>query len=95
MKCALVTGGSRGIGRSICYKMAEMGYYVLLNFKGNTEEANKTLDQVVQNGGSGELLQFDVSDKEQVQQVLSSWMEANPDKEIEVLVNNAGVKKTG
>ena len=39
MKCALVTGGSRGIGRAICLKMAEMGYHVLVNYKSNTEEA--------------------------------------------------------
>jgi 3-oxoacyl-[acyl-carrier protein] reductase len=92
MKCSLVTGGSRGIGRAICIKMAEMGYYVLVNYKTNAEEANKTLEQIKQNGGDGELLPFDVSSKEQVQQLLGKWIEVNEEKFIEVLVNNAGIK---
>jgi 3-oxoacyl-[acyl-carrier protein] reductase len=92
MKCSLVTGGSRGIGRAICLKMAAMGYYVIVNFKGNLEEANKTLSMIREQGGDGELLQFDVSLKEQVQQVLGNWIASHPDSEIEVLVNNAGIK---
>lgn len=92
MKCALVTGGSRGIGRAICYKVAEMGYYVLVNYKTNEKEAQKTLAQIKQNGGNGELLKFDVGDKVEINQVLGSWIETNTDKYIEVLVNNAGIK---
>ena len=92
MKCSLVTGGSGGIGRAICIKMAEMGYYVLVNYKTNKEEANKTLELIKQNGGDGELLPFDVSSKEQVQQLLGKWIEENDEKFIEVLVNNAGIK---
>jgi len=92
MKCSLVTGGSRGIGRAICIKMAEMGYYVLVNYKTNAEEANKTLKKIKQNGGDGELLPFDISSKEQVQQLLGKWIEENDEKFIEVLVNNAGIK---
>lgn len=92
MKCALVTGGSRGIGRAICYKMAYMGYYVLINYKSNADEAAKTLEQVRQKGGDGELLQFDVASKEEVDNSLGKWIEANTEKYVEVLVNNAGVK---
>jgi len=92
MKCALITGGSRGIGRAICAKMAAMGYYVLINYKTNTVEAEKTLKLVQDNGGDGELLQFDVADKEQIKEVLDGWMNANEAKDIEVLVNNAGVR---
>ena len=95
MKCALVTGGSRGIGRAICYKMAEMGYYVLVNYKGNQEQAEITLNQVRQNGGSGELLRFDVSKKEDIQQALGRWIETAGENYIEVLVNNAGIKDDG
>src|ERR1700733_5962106 len=91
MKCALVTGGSRGIGRAVCLKMAEMGYYVLVNYRSNTEEAEKTLEQIRAAGGYAELLPFDVSDKLQVQGVLGGWIEANAEKFIEVLVNNAGI----
>ena len=92
MKCALVTGGSRGIGRAICLKMASLGYFVLINFKSNTEEANRTLSLIKVAGGKGELLQFDVADKHQVQKLLNEWIESNPDKYIEVLINNAGIR---
>jgi len=94
-KCALVTGGSRGIGRAICLKMSAMGYYVLVNYKGNEEEANKTLEQIREKSGNGELLRFDVSDKEQVTQVLGTWIQKNEGSLIEVLVNNAGIKDDG
>jgi 3-oxoacyl-[acyl-carrier protein] reductase len=89
MKCVLVTGGSRGIGRAICIKMAGLGYYVLVNYKSNAGEAEKTLSLI---GGNGELLQFDVSDKNQIQQVLGDWIAKNEEKNIEVLVNNAGIR---
>jgi 3-oxoacyl-[acyl-carrier protein] reductase len=93
MKCALVTGGSRGIGRAICIKMAQMGYYVLVNYKTNKTEADKTLLQIKENGGDGELLPFDVSSKAAIQQVLGEWITTNTEKHIEVLVNNAGIKE--
>ena len=92
MKCALITGGSRGIGRAICLKLAALGHYVIVNYKSNTDEANKTLSLIKESGGSGELLPFDVADKEQIKQILGSWLEANEDKDIEVLVNNAGIR---
>ena len=95
MKCALVTGGSRGIGRAICLKLAGMGYYILVNYKGNEAEADKTLSLIREQGANGELLRFDVSDKENIQNVLGGWIEANTDKLIEVLVNNAGIKEDG
>ncbi len=93
MKYALVTGGSRGIGRAICLKLAAMGYYVLVNYKANEAEAIKTLDSIKQQNGRGELLPFDVSDKQQVQQLLGGWIDINPDKPVEVLVNNAGIRE--
>jgi 3-oxoacyl-[acyl-carrier protein] reductase len=92
MKCALVTGGSRGIGRAICVKMAAMGYYVLINYKSNSTEAENTLELVKQAGSNGELLQFDVADKEQIKEILETWINNNEDNDIEVLVNNAGVR---
>lgn len=92
MKCALITGGSRGIGRAICIKMAALGYYVLVNYKSNIEEANKTVETIKEIGGDAELLQFDVSDKKAIQMVLGKWIQANTEKHIEVLVNNAGIK---
>lgn len=92
MKCALITGGSRGIGRSICTHMVSLGYYVLVNYKSNTIEAEKTLLIIKKSGGDGEFLQFDVADKDQVQNILGSWITDNNEKYIEVLVNNAGIR---
>lgn len=94
MKCALVTGGSRGIGRAICLQLAQdHGYHILINYTSNTEEAQKTLDTIIQQGGSGELLRFDVSNAEQTQQVLENWEQNHPDSIVEVLVNNAGITR--
>lgn len=93
MKYALVTGGSRGIGRSICLKLAEMGYHVLINYQSNSKEAEKTLQLVNESAGSGELLRFDVSKTEEMKKVLGSWLDNNKDNYIEVLINNAGIRK--
>ena len=95
MKFALVTGGSRGIGRAICIKMAEMGYNVLINYKSNETEANNTLASVKEKGVNGEIIQFDVADKTDIMSKLGGWMESNTDKVIEVLVNNAGIREDG
>lgn len=92
MKCALVTGGSRGIGRAVSTKLAALEYYVLVNYKSNAAEAEKTLSLIKDAGGDGELLQFDVADKEQIQEVLGKWIEANAEKHIEILINNAGIR---
>jgi 3-oxoacyl-[acyl-carrier protein] reductase len=92
MKCALVTGGSRGIGRAVCYKLAFMGYYVLVNYKSNETEALHTLSTIKENGGDGEIIRFDVAEKEDIRAVLGTWIETNTEKYIEVLVNNAGIK---
>lgn len=93
MKYALVTGGSRGIGKSICLKIAEMGYHVLINYRSNDQEAENTLQQIKANGGSCELLKFDVSNPEEIRSSIENWKENNPEKIIEVLVNNAGIRK--
>jgi 3-oxoacyl-[acyl-carrier protein] reductase len=92
MKCALVTGGSRGIGRAICLKLAGLGYHVLINYKSNHLEAEKTLALINEQGNAGELLQFDVSDKAEINEALGGWIEAHPEAPIEILVNNAGIR---
>ena len=93
MKYALVTGGSRGIGRNICYKLAQMGYNVLINYVSNEAEALKTLEEVRNLGGDGEIMQFNVTDREACAAALTKWEEQHPDEYIEVLVNNAGVRR--
>ena len=66
MKFALVTGGSRGIGRAVCTRLAGMGYHILINYKSNETEANNTLAMVREKGVDGEIIQFDVAKKEEV-----------------------------
>jgi len=92
MKYALVTGGSRGIGRAICQKLTAMGYHVLINFRSNEEAARETLQLVEQTGGSGELLPFDVASQQEVEKALNDWKAHHPEATIEVLVNNAGIR---
>lgn len=93
MKYALVTGGSRGIGRAICVKLAEMGHYVIINYASKADEAEKTLAMVREKGGDGEIMKFNVGVQAEVEATIGVWIEKNPDKYIEVLINNAGIKK--
>ena len=93
MRYALVTGGSRGIGRAVCIKLASMDFHVLVNFKSNEKEALQTLAIIKQTGGKGEILKFDVSDPVRVDDAINTWNEEHRDEYIEVLVNNAGIRK--
>ncbi len=93
MKYALVTGGSRGIGRAICLKLASQGYNILINYRSNDAEADSTRQMVEALNVQGELLKFDVSDKEAVEKSLTGWIDNNPEKEIDILVNNAGMRE--
>lgn len=96
MKCALITGGSRGIGRAICNKLSqESEYHILINYHSNKDAANETLRMVKENGTTGEILQFDVSNADDVKKTLDTWQENNSDAIIEVVVNNAGITKDG
>jgi len=93
MKYALVTGGSRGIGKAICKELAADGMYVLINYRSNKEEAENTLQEIKDQGGNGELLPFDVSNSDEIKSNLENWQASNPDQYISVLVNNAGINK--
>ncbi|MDR1918378.1 MAG: 3-oxoacyl-ACP reductase FabG [Tannerellaceae bacterium] len=92
MKYALVTGGSRGIGRSVCLQLAGMGYPVLINYHSNKEAAECTKALIEEKGGLAELLPFDVANGKETDDILSAWLEAHPDDSVAVLVNNAGVR---
>lgn len=90
---ALVTGGSRGIGRAVSVKLAQMGYRVIINYMSNDAEAEKTLKMVRETGSDGELLRFDVSNAEASKQAIEGWQAAHSGEYIEVVVNNAGIRK--
>ncbi len=93
MKYALVTGGSRGIGRAICLKLAGMGIPVIINFKSNTEAARELREEILAAGGDASLMQFDVADPKAVSSALEAWENEHPDDYIAYLVNNAGIRR--
>lgn len=93
MKYALVTGGSRGIGRAVAIRLAAMGYAVLVNFKKNSEDAERTAEVIKEAGGQAETIKFDVSDPQQVNEAITGWTDQHQDEYIEVLINNAGIRK--
>lgn len=96
MNCALVTGASRGLGRAIAVQLAkDHGLHILVNYASNQAAAEETLAEIQASGGSGELLQFNVQNKLEVDEALNGWREKNEEKFIGVLVNNAGITRDG
>jgi len=93
MKYALVTGGSRGIGRAICLKLSDMGFSVLINYASNEEAALETKRLIEEKNGTAELLPFNVTSVEDVDNALSQWAEKHPEDYIAVLINNAGIRQ--
>ena len=92
-KIALVTGGSRGIGRAIAIKLAESGAYVYINYVRNEEAATETLRIIRNGGGNGELSCFDVSDFKATQETISDIVKKK--RRVDILVNNAAVSTEG
>ena len=96
MKCALVTGGSRGIGKAICQQLAkDTDYHILINYNSNQNAAIETLKNIEAEGNSGEIIKFNVSDSDAVNTALNTWQENNKDAVVEVIINNAGITKDG
>jgi 3-oxoacyl-[acyl-carrier protein] reductase len=86
-KIALVTGASRGIGRAVAIALARSGCHVLVNYRTRQPDASATLELIQQDGGSGELLPFDVADAAACEQAIS----ARP--RVDILINNAGIRQ--
>lgn len=93
MNYALVTGGSKGIGRAISLKLASMGYHVLVNYNSSPDGAAETLKEIQEAGGNGALIKFNVTNKEEVEKALADWHAQHEGEYIEVLINNAGIRK--
>lgn len=88
-KTALVTGGSRGIGRAIAIALAEAGCDVAVNYLNSREQANKVVEQIVALGRKAIAVQADVSRDEEVRRLIAD-VDAQLGQ-VDILVNNAGI----
>lgn len=93
MKYALVTGGSRGLGKAICLEIAKMGIPVIINYQSNKEAALQVQSEIEESEGKCELMPFDVGNEQQVGQAIDEWIDKHPDDYIAYLVNNAGIRR--
>lgn len=92
-KLALVTGASRGIGKACAIELAKAGYDVIINYAGNVDAANKTVEEIKALGVDSAAYKFDVSNAEQVNAGIAEIVEKYG--RIDVLVNNAGITRDG
>ncbi len=90
-KVALVTGASRGIGRSIALQLAEEGYHVVVNYAGNQEKAEEVVEQIKQKGVDAVAIQANVSNGDEVKAMIKEVVKTFGS--IDVLVNNAGITR--
>ena len=93
MEYALITGGSRGIGRAIALELAHRGMPVIINYMSNTEAAEHAKAEIEALGVKAELMQLDTANPEAIEAAIEKWSGAHPDDYIQVLVNNAGVRR--
>lgn len=82
LKTALVTGGSRGIGEAVCRRLADVGYFVLINYLNSKEKAKQLAEEI-----HGTAIQFDVSDMDSVSNAVLEF------GKIDLLINNAGISE--
>jgi 3-oxoacyl-[acyl-carrier protein] reductase len=90
-KKVLVTGASGGIGKAIAIEVAKAGYYVICHYNGNKAKAEDTLKQIVDNGGQGELIQFDISNRDDCKAKLTEMTEKQG--LLWGIINNAGITR--
>lgn len=92
-KCAIVTGSSNGIGRSIALKLAEEGAYIIVNYNSDKKAAEETLEIIRKNHGYAEIYRADVSNYTQVKKLVEFAIDTYG--KVDILVNNAGISKVG
>jgi 3-oxoacyl-[acyl-carrier protein] reductase len=90
-KVALVTGGSRGIGRAIALDLAKNGASVAVNFAGSEAKANEVVNEIKANGGNAFAIKADVSNGDEVQQMIKAVI--SQFGTLDILVNNAGITR--
>lgn len=83
------------MGTAIARKLASSGAHVIIHYHSNQGSAKDLCDQILAAGGSAEILQFDVTDRTDVDSKIDQWFRENPDKSIDILVNNAGINHDG
>ncbi len=91
-KTAVVTGGSRGIGRAVCLRLAAMGALVVVNYVSRPDAAEEVVDKIVENGGKAEAWQFNVAESSEVMAAFKDIAKLAP---VDILVNNAGITRDG
>lgn len=89
IRIAIVTGGSKGIGRAICLELARSGCYVVINYRSDRPGAEQTLAMVEGEGGRGEIYGFDVRDGEAAEKAVEDIGQRLGG--VDILVNNAGI----
>lgn len=92
-RIALVTGASRGIGRSIAIDLAKQGAFVIVNYSSSPEAAQETLNSIREVGGDGEILKFSVQDSQAVENAFDGIKSRHG--KLDILVNNAGISRDG
>ena len=90
-KIAIVTGGSRGIGKSISKNLAEAGAIVIINYSSNEAAAQQTLQEILEKGGKGEIKKARVENYEEISALVDGISERY--QKIDILVNNAGITR--
>ncbi|OIN96841.1 MAG: 3-oxoacyl-[acyl-carrier-protein] reductase [Anaerolineae bacterium CG1_02_58_13] len=90
-RVAVVTGGSRGIGRAIALEFAARGAAIVVNYHKSPEAADEVVKQIVEAGGKAAAFQADVSDFKQAESLIKFAIETFGD--LRILVNNAGITK--
>ncbi len=88
---AVVTGGSRGLGRAMVLELGRRGAHVVVNYRRNEKEGHHTLEQLQAAGGQGSLYQADVTDPKQVQQMFQEVFKQH--RRLDILINNAGITR--
>ncbi|MBA3003316.1 MAG: 3-oxoacyl-[acyl-carrier-protein] reductase [Desulfurivibrio sp.] len=92
-KIAVVTGGSRGIGRAICLRLAALGATVMVNYVSNPAAAEETVQSIRAAGGKAEPVQFNVAVAAEIEAAFKNILDAHG--RVDILVNNAGITRDG
>ena len=92
MKYALVTGGSRGLGKAVALRLSRMGLPIVINYRSNQASAEEVKAEIEATGGIAELLPFDVASPQAVEEAVEKWTAEHSDDYIDVLINNAGIR---